>query len=61
MPLRPLTLPRPVLVGLRVIIGLSFVGMGSWKIDGSVYQMGGRIGELFNVLATVPLWWNLIG
>lgn len=63
MVLQPLKLPRPVLIGLRVVVGLIFVAMGSWKIGSAAgdYQMGGRIGDLFNVLATVEMWWALIG
>ena len=63
MTVRPLKLPRLVLVGIRIVVGLVFMMMGSWKIGRETgdYHMGGRIGELFNFLATVPVWWALIG
>lgn len=61
MPLRPAKLPRAMVIGLRVTVGLIFIMMGMWKTGGYVYRMGGRIGELFTFMATIQPWWALVG
>ena len=58
---RPLPLPRAVVVALRATTGLLFVMMGSWKVGANEYAMGGRIGELFAFFATLGPWWALVG
>jgi uncharacterized membrane protein YphA (DoxX/SURF4 family) len=61
MAVRPLKLPRPLLLSLRITVGLIFVLMGQWKIGHNEYAMGGRIGELFRFMETTGLWWDLVG
>ncbi len=61
MSLRAVKLPRVVLVGLRVTVGLIFLMMGSWKVGTNEYRMGGRVGELFTFMESMGLWWDLVG
>ena len=61
MTVRPIKLPRFVLVGLRITVGLIFVLMGTWKTGVNVYRMGGRIGELFTFMGTLQPWWAIVG
>jgi uncharacterized membrane protein YphA (DoxX/SURF4 family) len=61
MSLHSLTLPKFVVISLRISVGLIFVLMGSWKVGSNEYSMGGRIGELFTFLATMDIWWRTIG
>jgi uncharacterized membrane protein YphA (DoxX/SURF4 family) len=61
MRIRPLKLPKLLLVFLRVTVGIAFVAMGSWKIGTNTYAMGGRVGELFSFMESTGLWWDLVG
>lgn len=63
MQLRPVKLPRVVLVVLRVTVGLLFMVMGSWKIGAQdfSYGDGDPVGELFAFMEATGLWWDLVG
>jgi uncharacterized membrane protein YphA (DoxX/SURF4 family) len=61
MSLKPVELPRPLHIFIRVTVGMIFMLMALWKIGDNHYAMGGRVGELFNSLEATGLWWDLVG
>jgi len=54
-------LPRPLLLFLRVSVGLIFILMGSWKIGINEYKMGGSVGTFFTFMESTGIWWDVIG